>query len=105
MPSHVNELPFMKYRTRACHGVWLRGEAGQVCVHVLEKNTPARSGIRHFDTHPVQARHYLSGLLQGRQGVQSGRFPKTSDVMQCQMTSYHDSACGDFCLTHHLIPL
>ena len=35
----------------------------------------------------------------------AGVFPKTSDVMQCQMTSYHDSACGDFCLAHHLIRL
>ena len=47
----------------------------------------------------------MSGLLQGRQGVLSGRFPKTAGVMQCHMTSYHDSACGDCCLTHHLVPL
>ena len=105
MLGHVNKLPIMKYCTRACHVMWLCGEAGQMCVNVLDYNTPARSGRRHIDTHPVQARHHLSGLLQGRQGVLSGRFPKTAGVMQCHMTSYHDSACGDCCLTHHLEPL
>ena len=48
-------MPHNWHRARACRVVWLRGEARQVCINVLERFSPARDGKCHFDANLVKA--------------------------------------------------
>ena len=48
LSHHVNQMPHVWHRARACNVIWLRGGARQVCVNVLEC-TLARDGACHFD--------------------------------------------------------
>ena len=53
--SLVNQMPHIWYHAQACGVMWLRGEAGQVCVNALECCSLSRDGECHFDTHLLKA--------------------------------------------------
>ena len=53
--TQANEMPHVWHGALACHVIWLRGEARQVCVNVVECKTLARDGKCHFDANLVKA--------------------------------------------------
>ena len=80
--SHVNQMPHIWHRARACHVIWLPGEARQICVNVLQWYT--------LDAQLLKATCY-----QVAEKTVLGFWTALSEVIQCQTPSYHDSTCGE----------